>query len=271
VGLPNVGEFGEPPVLVDLAVAAEKAGWDGVYLWDHVLYREPTWPVANPVVVAGAIAAVTSRVRIMTAVALPRRRPWVVAREAATLDTLSGGRLAVVPVLGSTDVEFEAFGEPAALGERAARLDASLEFVAGALGGSAVSWAGGPPVRFMPARPAVPVWGTGRWPARPGLRRAARWQGVLPTFSGYGREVAVPAPMFAEAVSFVRAERGGSLDGFDVALEGATEPGASLVPGRHGPGPVAPYVEAGLTWWIEAMGWWRGGVPAARDRIAAGP
>jgi len=34
---------------------------------------------------------------------------------------------------------------------------------------------------------------------------------------------------------------------------------------------VAPYVDAGLTWWIEAMGWWRGGVDGARERIAAGP
>ncbi len=47
IGLPNVGEFGEPSVLVDLAVAAEKAGWDGVYLWDHVLYHEPSWPVRS--------------------------------------------------------------------------------------------------------------------------------------------------------------------------------------------------------------------------------
>jgi hypothetical protein len=34
---------------------------------------------------------------------------------------------------------------------------------------------------------------------------------------------------------------------------------------------VAPYVAAGLTWWIEALGWWRGDLTAARDRIAAGP
>src|SRR6478609_2844493 len=50
VGLPTVGGFGDVHSLVDLAVAAEQYGWDGVHLWDHVLYHESGWPVASPVV-----------------------------------------------------------------------------------------------------------------------------------------------------------------------------------------------------------------------------
>src|SRR5262245_29299287 len=74
-GLPVVGEFGDPAVLLDLAVAAEENGWDGVYLWDHLLYSEATWPVANPVVCLAAIAARTTRVRLgILMTALPRRR-----------------------------------------------------------------------------------------------------------------------------------------------------------------------------------------------------
>src|SRR2546423_83240 len=73
VGLPTVGEFGDPRVLLELAVAAERYGWDGVYLWDHVLYHDPQWSVANPVVALSAIAAHTSRVRLGVLVtALPR-------------------------------------------------------------------------------------------------------------------------------------------------------------------------------------------------------
>ena len=48
VGLPTVGEFGDVAALLDVAVAAERHGWDGVHLWDHVLYHEPTWPVTSP-------------------------------------------------------------------------------------------------------------------------------------------------------------------------------------------------------------------------------
>jgi alkanesulfonate monooxygenase SsuD/methylene tetrahydromethanopterin reductase-like flavin-dependent oxidoreductase (luciferase family) len=54
VGLPTVGGFGDVHTLVDLAVAAEQHGWDGVHLWDHVLYHDSGWPVVSPVVAAAA-------------------------------------------------------------------------------------------------------------------------------------------------------------------------------------------------------------------------
>ena len=47
VGLPTVGGFGDVHTLVDLAVAAEQHGWDGVHLWDHLLYHDSGWPVAS--------------------------------------------------------------------------------------------------------------------------------------------------------------------------------------------------------------------------------
>jgi alkanesulfonate monooxygenase SsuD/methylene tetrahydromethanopterin reductase-like flavin-dependent oxidoreductase (luciferase family) len=64
VGLPNVGEYGDPRLLVELAGRAEASGWDGVFLWDHVAYRELGWPVADPYISVAAIAARTSRVRV---------------------------------------------------------------------------------------------------------------------------------------------------------------------------------------------------------------
>ena len=74
VGLPNVGVFGSVPALVELAVLAEHSGWDGVHLWDHLLYHDPEWPVASPVATAAAVAAATQRVRIVLTLTLPRVR-----------------------------------------------------------------------------------------------------------------------------------------------------------------------------------------------------
>jgi alkanesulfonate monooxygenase SsuD/methylene tetrahydromethanopterin reductase-like flavin-dependent oxidoreductase (luciferase family) len=127
VGLPTVGVFGDPAVLVELAVAAQAAGWDAVFLWDHLLYHDPDWPVANPTVTAAAIAARTGRIRLgVLMCALPRRRVQVVAREVASLDVLSAGRVVFGAGLGSMDDEYAAFGEDPDLGARAAALDAGL-------------------------------------------------------------------------------------------------------------------------------------------------
>lgn len=267
VGLPNVGPFADPRTLVDLAVVAEEQGWDAVFLWDHVLYHDPDWPVANPVVVASAIAARTSRIRLgVLMTALPRRRPQIVARETVTLDRLSGGRLVFGAGIGSMDIEYAAFGEDPDLRARGKRLDESLNQLAALWSGQEIPMPSGEAVRMLPTpvqQPRIPVWCAGRWPNRPGFRRSARWDGVVATFADAGRTVPVPVDDFADAVRFVAAERG-SLDGFDVALEGSTSP-------DDAPGIITPYVDAGLTWWIEAMGWWRGGVAAAQDRILAGP
>src|SRR5271166_3841681 len=130
VGVPNVGVFGDPVLLVELAVAAEEHGWDGFFVWDHLLYRDPRWNVADPVVVIAAVAARTARIRIGILVnVLARRRVGKVARESVTLDVLSGGRLIVGAGLGSLPAEFTAFGESDDARERAARLDESLRIL----------------------------------------------------------------------------------------------------------------------------------------------
>ncbi|WP_052423215.1 LLM class flavin-dependent oxidoreductase [Nonomuraea candida] len=251
VGLPNVGEFGDPALLVELAVAAEEHGWDGVYLWDHLLYHDPGWPVVSPTVVLSAIAARTRRIRLgVLMAALPRRRVQIVAKETATLDLLSGGRLVFGAGLGSMDAEYTEFGEDPDLKARAARLDDGLLELTRL-------WERLPPGPVQ--RPRIPVWCPGRWPTRAGFRRAARWDGAMPTFHDHGRDRPVPVEEFARVVGFLAGRRG-SLDGFDIALEG-----------RAADGLVAEYAEAGMTWWVEAMGWWRGGAAEARTTIAAGP
>src|SRR4051794_4281352 len=102
VYLPPFGPLGDPADLVDLAVRAEAAGWDGVFLWDHVLPARP--PIADTWTVLGAIAQATERVLIGPMVTpLPRRRPWVVARQASTVSRLSRGRLVFGAGLGSDE------------------------------------------------------------------------------------------------------------------------------------------------------------------------
>jgi alkanesulfonate monooxygenase SsuD/methylene tetrahydromethanopterin reductase-like flavin-dependent oxidoreductase (luciferase family) len=287
VGLPNVGEFGDTRVLVELAVLAEEHGWDGVYLWDHVLYHDPSWPVANPTVTAAAIAALTNRIRLIVMHVLPRRRVQIVARESVSLDVLSGGRLTFAAVIGSMDLEYAGFGEATDLRARGALLDAALADLCGLWSAEPVTVAdGAEPVRMVPGplqQPRIPIWCGGRWPNRAPLRRAARYDGAMPTFV---QNTPVPASELAAAVAFIAscredagaatagADRAGAPDegaqrpDFDIAMEGATEPATAAAT-------VASYAEVGLTWWVEAMGWWRAepgtAVAAARSRIFAGP
>ena len=126
VGLPTVGEFGHVRTLLDLAVAAERHGWDGVHLWDHVLYHEPDWPVASPIVAAAAIAAATTRLRIILTVALPRRQVQDVAQDTAAIAALSDGRLTVLATIGSMDREYTEFGLDPDLRARGRALDERL-------------------------------------------------------------------------------------------------------------------------------------------------
>src|ERR1043165_9691127 len=92
VGVPTGGPFGDPLRRVELAVAAEEHGWDRFFVWDHLLYHDQLWDVADPVAVIAAVAARTARIRIgVLGNILARRRTGEVARETVTVDRLSGG------------------------------------------------------------------------------------------------------------------------------------------------------------------------------------
>ncbi len=87
--LPPFDDLADPRRVARLAADAEQAGWDGFYLWDHML-AEPGMAVAEAWTTLAAVAMTTQRVRIGTMVTpLARRRPWVLARQIATLDLLS--------------------------------------------------------------------------------------------------------------------------------------------------------------------------------------
>src|SRR5919201_3760658 len=95
VALPTGGACGDPTFLLELATLAEETGWDGVFLEDYICYQgDPARPTCDTWIVLAAAAVRTKRIRLgIEVVALTRRRPWKVAREAAGIDQLSEGRM----------------------------------------------------------------------------------------------------------------------------------------------------------------------------------
>lgn len=221
-------ELADPRLVADLAARAERVGWDGFFVWDHIAYRAPVRAVADPWVALAAVACATSRVRIGALVTpLSRRRVHKLARETATLDVLSSGRLIFGAGLGSTrNNELEPFGEVTDPRERARLLDTGLDALA-------TYWAG----EFEPVpvqRPRPPVWVAGEWPNRAPIRRALRWEGYFP--------IGLPDPdALAELSAEIRAARPRG-EGFDLITE--------LAPDTD----LGPWERAGLTWALTDFG-----------------
>lgn len=246
----SIPNFAEPGALVDVARAADANGWNGFFLWDHVVVDlgSPP-PISEPWTVLAAAATATSRVRLGTIVTpVARRRPWVLARQVTTVDHLSGGRAVLGVGLGvPPEAEYAALGEPADPKRHATLLDEGLEVVDALWSGATVVHDGPAHhvhgVRFLPTpvqRPRVPVWVAATLPARAGVRRAARWDGVAPIYSDGEDFRPVTPDEVASIVDQVNDRRGGT-EGFDVVVW-AIAPDATL---------RRAYEAAGATWLIE--------------------
>jgi alkanesulfonate monooxygenase SsuD/methylene tetrahydromethanopterin reductase-like flavin-dependent oxidoreductase (luciferase family) len=263
VGVPNLGDYADPHVLVDLAVTAERAGWDGFFVWDHLVPEDPRTPAADPQIAVAAIAAATSRIKLGALLTpLPRRRPHKVARETATLARLSNGRLVFGAALGwSAEHEYEAFGEDGRA--RGDRLDEALDVLVRLWSGETVDFAGEHytvrGIRFVPAA-RIPVWIGGGWPARRPFRRAARFDGVFPIVRGAPHEATMAPELLSEIVAYTLAHRPGGLVPFDVIMEGNSDGDRAA---------LSDFRE--LTWYVEKLGWWRGDLGHVRARIRRGP
>lgn len=236
--IPPFGELAHPRVLAELAGAAERSGWDGFYLWDHVLRPGGPRPIADVWVALSAIAMSTRRIRLGPMVTpMGRRRVHKLARETVSLDHLSGGRLVFGAGLGvDTGRELSAFNEVIDLQDRGAMLDEGLSLLTALWTGEEVHHRGraymADGVTFLPTpvqSPRIPIWLAARQGRFTPARRAGRYDGIVPI------EVDPETlAMQLEAVVEVR----GSLDGFDVA-----------VPGDADQDP-RPYVDVGATWWL---------------------
>src|SRR5215469_3810623 len=175
---------GTAPEQLELAVQAEQAGWDGVFVWEAA-YGPDAWSML------AAMAARTSRVRLGTMLTpLPWRRPWKVASQVATLDQLTGVR------------------------DRADRMDEGIDLIR-------VLWDGGRSYHgthydyesgrldlsaaARPVQDRIPIWVVGVWPAPRSMRRVLRCDGVIPQYQTTGRE---PGPDDAAAVRAWLTEHG---------------------------------------------------------------
>jgi alkanesulfonate monooxygenase SsuD/methylene tetrahydromethanopterin reductase-like flavin-dependent oxidoreductase (luciferase family) len=188
LNLPTGGICADARTLAEFAAIAEDAGWDGVFVEDYLVYQNrQDVPTCDPWIALTAMALKTERVRLGTMVtALARRRPWKLARETATLDQLSGGRLTLGVGLGDfSDMSFVNFGEELHPPTRAAMLDEALDVLVGLWSGQPFSYAGRffqvQETTFLPQpvqQPRIPIWVGGAYPNPRPLRRAARWDGA---------------------------------------------------------------------------------------------
>ncbi|MFI5592102.1 LLM class flavin-dependent oxidoreductase [Amycolatopsis sp. NPDC051758] len=234
--LPLFDALADPALIARLAAEAEEAGWDGLFVWDHVRWREPVAAVADPWITLAAVATATSKLRFGPMVsAITRRRPVKLARETATLDRLGDGRLVLGVGLGSDRFgeEFSRTGEECDDRVRGHMLDEALDVLTAAWSGEVVQHRGEhytvDGIRFLPT-PAkrIPVWAAG-FPGklRP-MRRAARLDGFFP--------VNLTSPdQFAEVVAQVDALR---------TTTGPFDHVAEIALGDDG----SAYARAGATW-----------------------
>jgi alkanesulfonate monooxygenase SsuD/methylene tetrahydromethanopterin reductase-like flavin-dependent oxidoreductase (luciferase family) len=239
--LPLFDDLADPTVVARLAADAEEAGWDGLFVWDQILWRPPIRDVADPWITLAAAAAATERLRLGPMVSpLARRRPAKVARETATLDRLSGGRLTLGVGLGSDRFggELSKTGEELDDRVRGRMLDESLQILAAAWSGETVRHRGEhytvDELQFSPRpvqKPGVPVWAAGFPGNRKPMRRAARLDGFFPANLEHPDQL-------AEVVTIVSELRSGSAGAYDFAV------GLPL-----GVDPL-PYAEVGATWWL---------------------
>jgi len=275
ITLPNIDY--DAQVIADLAVDAEEAGWDGVFVWDCINMRNQS--AHDPWMILAAIAARTRRIRLGTMITpLSRRRPWKVARETVTLDHLSNGRFILPVGLGEiSDGGFSNVGEELDRKKRAQMLDESLDIINGLWSGEPFSYNGEhyqiKEMTFTPKplqSPRIPIWVVGAWQRKKSMQRTLRYDGILPAKMNADGSFADMTPDDLRDMNAYIEEQRTLTTSFDVVIEGETpgddaEKAASI---------VQPLADAGVTWWLEAV--WQtpekeGGAEGMRRRIKQRP
>lgn len=258
------GRFSDPREVVKIAQVAEAAGWEGLWLWDHLVFP---WAVGDPWITLAAVASATQSLQLITGVApLPRYRPHLLARLMTSLDRLSGGRVIFGTGLGIPS-DFTPFGEPESAKTRAAMTDEGLDLLTQLWSGEEVNHQGqfyqAQGVRFQPSpvqRPRIPIWIGGD--SQAALRRAARWDGWIMGVIDEQCQVIKPPAQIAAQVATLRQLRTSNAP-FAVAIDGVSQAGDGAL--------AREYADAGATWWFEAIFESRGPLDAQIDRIKAGP
>jgi alkanesulfonate monooxygenase SsuD/methylene tetrahydromethanopterin reductase-like flavin-dependent oxidoreductase (luciferase family) len=266
----NFGALGDPRTLIDLALISEEAGWDGFFLYDHIVLLEGrAVRTVDPWIVLAVVAERTGLLFGPLITPVGRRQPWELAHQTIALNRLSNGRLILGVGLGER-ADHDAFGDVGSRAARGERLDEGLEILQRFWSGAPVSHMGSWRVTDARISPGplsrIPIWVAGRYGGRSPrpVRRAARFDGFFPIYSSWDVDRLLQPAEFAEMVAAVRQARGGLAD-FELVTAGVS--GA----GDAGRDLVAAFAEAGATWWLEVIEPRRARLDALRERIAAGP
>ena len=273
LALIQFNEFADPDLVIEFAVEAENAGWDGIFICDHLHFsREPVNSIAETWILMSAIAAKTKKIKIGTNVTpLPRYHPWQFAKMAATLDVLSNGRLILGIGIGGPEVEFEAFGEKYDTKILAEKLDESLDIIQGLWTGEPFSYSGKyytiDKVCLLPKptqTPRIPLILGGTWPNKKPFIRAAKFDGAMPIHKNF------PQELNAEEVKKINTlimENRDSTNNFEIMISGT----GFFTPEKRIE-MIKPYIDAGITWWLEHVNTlMQPSVEAMRKLVQQGP
>lgn len=272
INTPNFGQFSDPKLLAQLAHEAEDSGWDGFFIWDHMLWTAPhNQPLSDPYILLAAMSSATKRIKLGPMVTpLARRRPWKLARETVTLDHLSDGRIILgVGLGGDWFGDYSRFGELPDGKIHGEMLDEGLQVLTGLWSGEPFSYTGThyhiKEAQFLPTpiqQPRIPIWVAGMWPNKKPFRRAAQWDGVFPLRADDKR--LVPED-YRSLLAYIREHRTSSSP-FDVVHAGWLD--------RQDPVKdadiLAEYADAGVTWWSEGNDA-VDPIEGLRERIHLGP
>lgn len=268
-----VTSFGTAKEYVELAVAAEKHGWDGVFAWDDISVGPRD--VFDPWVVLGAMAMATKRITIGSMIfSLARRRPWKVARESLTLDHLSDGRL-VMPVglEGTWDGGYANVNTDHPERKiRAELLDECLEILELAWQGELFDYTGvhyqATGLQFQPTpvqEPRIPIWPVGAWPHEKSLARCAKYDGIIVSDMSSDDDGTVSPDVVRQVKEWMSDHRD-NFDSFDIVIEGET----SGTDQSHNEEFLQPLIDAGATWFIESR-WEDETFDSLLERVVQGP
>jgi probable F420-dependent oxidoreductase len=225
-------EIGNDPVVIrDYAQAAEQLGYSHILVFDHVLGARPDrfealgfrppytyqTPFHEPLVLFGFLAGVTSTVELVTGILiLPQRQTALVAKQAAAVDVLTGGRLRLGVGIGWNHVEYEALGEN--FKNRGRRVEEQIALLRALWTRELVDFEGKyhhlskAGINPLPVQRPIPIWMGGM--SEPVLKRAARMaDGWFPQFR--------PGPQSTETLERFRgyvSDAGRKVE--DVGIEG---------------------------------------------------
>ncbi|MHA2100482.1 MAG: LLM class flavin-dependent oxidoreductase [Candidatus Kariarchaeaceae archaeon] len=249
--VPPAGIFNDPHILSDLAKEAETAGWNGFFIWDQIIGS-----ALDPWVALSAVAMKTKTIKLGTMITpVARRRPWKLARETLSLDSLSNGRLILGVGLGDPDEAFTAFNEEGSPKIRAEKLDEGLDVLTKLWANTNVSHESKhfklTEVAFaMPLvqEPRIPIWVGGTWPRKRPFIRAAKWDGIVP----YGLDGPLTVDQFKEIKDFILENRTTTAPiPFEFINMGNTPENP-----KEAMELLSPFIDEGMTWWMESIFEW---------------